>query len=209
MSSTMRPRRTQEQRRDAARTAIIETAIRLLNEGGYGKMTLADLGERAGYSRSLATHYFGSKPKLLAEVLDHVLRESPPASLDDSVTGFRRIEAEIGAVFDGLKDNPSSLRAYVIITHEAVTSLPELRPLVHRQNLAFRERVESALHEAATLGTVRPDLDAASVSIAVTAMIRGIVWEWFTDDTLDLVACRRAVLDQTAALCTAAAGGKA
>src|SRR4051794_27133072 len=131
MSSTLRPRRTQEQRRDAARTAIIETAIRLLNEGGYGKMTLADLGERAGYSRSLATHYFGSKPKLLAEVLDHVLRESPPASLDDSVTGFRRIEAEIGAVFDGLKDNPSSLRAYVIITHEAVTSLPELRPLVH------------------------------------------------------------------------------
>jgi AcrR family transcriptional regulator len=198
-SITGRPRRTQEQRREAARIAIVETAIRLLAEGGYGNMTLADLGERAGYSRSLATHYFGTKPKLLAAVLEHVLKESPPGRLDDSVSGYRRVEVEIGAVFDGLNDSPSSARAYIIITHEAVTSLPELRPAVHQQNITFRGRIESALREATTLGTVRPDLDAASVSIAVTAMIRGIVWEWFTDDALDLAA----------ALCKAASGGGA
>ncbi|MEV5831447.1 TetR/AcrR family transcriptional regulator [Spirillospora sp. NPDC052242] len=208
-SRTGRPRRTQEQRRDAARAAIIETAVRLLADGGYGNMTLADLGERAGYSRSLATHYFGSKPKLLAAVLDHVLRESPPGRMPASVSGLRRVQAEIGAVFDGLDENPSSARAYIVITHEAVTSLPELRPMVHRQNIAFRGRIESALREAATLKIVRPDLDAASVSIAVVAMIRGVVWEWFTDSTLDLAACKQAVLDQTAALCTAPTGGGA
>ncbi len=202
-----RTRRTQEERRDAARTAIIQTAIHLLADTGYGSMTLADLGERAGYSRSLATHYFGTKAKLLAEVLDHVLRESPTGRLDDSVSGLPRVEAEIGAVFEGLNDSPSSARAYMVIAHEAVTSLPELRPLIHEQNIGFRGRVESALREAATLGTVRPDLDAASVSIAVTAMIRGIVWEWFIDSTLDLVACKQAVLDQTAASCAAATGG--
>jgi AcrR family transcriptional regulator len=200
-STTPTPKRTQAQRRGAARTAIVETAIRLLADGGYANMTLADLGERAGYSRSLATHYFGTKPKLLAAVVEHVLGNNPPKRLDESVRGLARIEAEIAAVFDGLDENPDSARAYIVITFEAVTSVPELRPVVHEQNVAFRHRIESALREGTTLGTVRQDVDAASVSIAVMAMIRGIVWEWFTDGSLDLTACRQAVLSQVAALC--------
>ncbi|MET7842573.1 TetR/AcrR family transcriptional regulator [Streptomyces sp. NPDC005356] len=202
-SITRTPRRTQAQRRGTARAAIVETAIRLLANGGYANMTLADLGERAGYSRSLATHYFGSKPKLLAAVVQHVLDHNPSARLDESLRGFARIEAEVAAVFDGLDESPHMARAYIVITFEAITSLPELRPVVHEQNVAFRRRIESALREGKALGTVRPDVDAASVSIAVMAMVRGIVWEWFTDSSLDLPACRRALLSQVAALCAA------
>ncbi|MEU1369772.1 TetR/AcrR family transcriptional regulator [Streptomyces sp. NPDC005803] len=200
-SITRTPRRTQAQRRDTARAAIIETAIRLLADGGYANMTLADLGERAGYSRSLATHYFGSKPKLLAAVVQHVLDQNPSARLDESLRGFARIEAEVAAVLDGLEESPHMARAYIVITFEAITSLPELRPVVHEQNVAFRRRIESALREGKALGTVRPDVDAASASIAVMAMVRGIAWEWFTDSSLDLAACRRALLSQVTALC--------
>ncbi len=205
-STTQRSRRTQAQRRDAARIAILETAIHLLADGGYGNMTLADLGERAGYSRSLATHYFGSKPKLLAAIIDHVLRESPPAALDDNVRGAERIEAEIIGLFDGLTANPSAARAYIVIAHEAATSLRELLPVIHQQNIAFRGRIESALSEGIELETIRAGLDPASVSIAVMAMIRGITWEWFTDITLDLAACKQAILDQARVLCTATSG---
>src|SRR4051794_7961460 len=90
MSSTERHRRTQAQRRDTARTAIMETAIELLAAGGYAKLTLADLGERAGYSRSLATHYFGSKRKLLSAVIAYVLSNSPP-TLDSDIRDVERI----------------------------------------------------------------------------------------------------------------------
>ncbi len=205
-STTQRSRRTQAQRRDAARIAILETAIHLLADGGYGNMTLADLGERAGYSRSLATHYFGSKPKLLAAIIDHVLRESPPAALDDNVRGAERIEAEIIGLFDGLTANPSAARAYIVIAHEAATSVRELLPVIHQQNIAFRGRIESALSEGIELETIRAGLDPASVSIAVMAMIRGITWEWFTDTTLDLAACKQAIIDQARVLCTATSG---
>src|SRR5688500_4138595 len=123
-STTRTPRRTQAQRRGAARAAIIETAIRLLADGGYANMTLADLGERAGYSRSLAAHYFGSKAKLLAAVVEHVLDHNPLARLDESLRGYARIEAEIAAVFDGLDEYPDLIRAYLVITFEAITSLP-------------------------------------------------------------------------------------
>ncbi len=206
-STTQRSRRTQAQRRDAARIAILETAIHLLADGGYGNMTLADLGERAGYSRSLATHYFGSKPKLLAAIINHVLRESPLAALDDNVRGVERIEAEIIGLFDGLTANPSAARAYIVIAHEAATSLRELLPVIHQQNITFRGRIESALSEGIELETIRAGLDPASVSIAVMAMIRGITWEWFTDTTLDLATCKQAILDQARVLCTATSGG--
>ncbi|MFI5953153.1 TetR/AcrR family transcriptional regulator [Cryptosporangium sp. NPDC051539] len=200
-STTPAAKRTQAQRRDAARTAIVETAIRLLADGGYANMTLADLGERAGYSRSLAAHYFGSKPKLLAAVVDHVLRDNPLARLDESLSGLARVEAELSAVFEGLEKDPNPVRAYLVITFEAITTVPELRPVVHQQNVAFRGRIQSALRDGAMVGTVRRELDAGSVGIAITAMVRGIVWEWFTDSSLDLAVCRRALLGHVVALC--------
>src|SRR3954447_20266254 len=95
-------RRTQAQRRAAARGAILDTAIELLADGGYANMTLADVGERAGYSRSLATHYFGSKPKLLAAIIQRVRTESPPPVLDSELRGVGRIASEISGVFDGI-----------------------------------------------------------------------------------------------------------
>ncbi len=207
MSITRHQRRTQAERRDAARGAMIETAIQLLADGGYGSMTLADLGERSGYSRSLATHYFGSKPKLLAAIVDHVLGESPPTVVDHDLRGLERIEAGIAALFDGLTINPSWARAYIVIAHEAATSTPELRPAIHQQNTVFRGRIDSAIREGIDRGTIHPDLDPASASIAVMAMLRGITWEWFTDATLDLTICKQAILTQARVLLTAAPGG--
>ena len=39
-------------------------------------MTLAEVGELAGYSRGLATHHFGSKAGLLTAILDKVLEKN-------------------------------------------------------------------------------------------------------------------------------------
>jgi len=201
-SSAERHRRTQAQRRDTARTAILETAVQLLASGGYASMTLADVGERAGYSRSLATHYFGSKPKLLAAVIEYVPTESPPRAFADAAPGMERIEAEINGLFANLRAHPWWPRAYIVIAHEAATSLPELQPAIHRQNVAFRRRIEVALGEAIELGSIDPELDVVSASVAIMAMLRGVAWEWFTDPSLDLAACERAVLTQARALAT-------
>jgi len=199
-SRAERHRRTQSERRDAARTAILETAVQLLAGGGYASMTLADLGQRAGYSRSLATHYFGSKSKLLAEVIDYVLTESPPRTVADDAPGTARIEAEIEGFFANLRAHPWWPRAYIVIAHEAATSLPELQPAIHRQNVAFRGRIETALQEAIDLGSVDPAVDVVSASLAIMAMVRGVAWEWFTDPSLDLDACERALLTQARTL---------
>ena len=47
---------------------MIDAAIELILEFGPEKTTLAAIGERAGYSRGLATYRFGSKAGLYDEI---------------------------------------------------------------------------------------------------------------------------------------------
>src|SRR5512139_2612656 len=61
-------------RKQAERTALsdrllTEAAIELLVKHGIQGTTLQAVGERAGYSRGLATHRFGSKAGLFGKVL--------------------------------------------------------------------------------------------------------------------------------------------
>ena len=48
-------RRTQQQRRDQAETALLNAAAELAVEHGVRSLTLARVGERAGYSRGIVT----------------------------------------------------------------------------------------------------------------------------------------------------------
>ena len=52
---------------------LLRAAGDLVAEGGYQSMTLATVGEHAGYSRSLATARFGSKAKLLEALVDEIV----------------------------------------------------------------------------------------------------------------------------------------
>jgi BetI-type transcriptional repressor, C-terminal len=133
-------------------------------------------------------------------VIDSVLTASPPRAFADDAPGTERIEAEIEGFFANLRTHPWWLRAYIVIAHEAATSLPELQPAIHRQNVAFRGRIEAALREAMDLGSVDPELDVVSASLAIMAMVRGVAWEWFTDPSLDIDACERALLTEVRTL---------
>ncbi|WP_141014684.1 TetR/AcrR family transcriptional regulator [Nocardioides sambongensis] len=64
----MEKRRTQAERSNESRRRLIEAAITLLAERGYAGASLAAIGERAGVSRGLVTHHFGSKEQCIAEV---------------------------------------------------------------------------------------------------------------------------------------------
>lgn len=195
---------TQAQRRGAARAAILDAAIQLLAEGGYARMTLADVGERAGYSRSLATHYYGSKPKLVTAIVERIRAESTNDSIHPGEFGIAGVEADIRATFDRLITQSSSARAYIIIAHEAATAIPEVRPAIHDQNVAMRKRIAAAVHEAIERGEVAASSSADDASFAITAMVRGAVWEWFIDPDFDVSTCQHAILSsvKTMLLCS-------
>ena len=63
-----RQRRSQVQRREAARAALVAAAGDLVVAAGVPSLTLTAVGERAGYSRGIVTHHFGSKRALVDAV---------------------------------------------------------------------------------------------------------------------------------------------
>ena len=65
-------RRTQAERRIAAKDGLLGAAAELFAAQGVAETSLAQIGERAGYSRGLANHHFGSKSELIERLVQRV-----------------------------------------------------------------------------------------------------------------------------------------
>lgn len=76
MRSTTRPARpaprTQAERREATRTALLEATVECLIDYGYADTTTARVAELAGVSRGAQIHYFANKAGLVAAAVDHL-----------------------------------------------------------------------------------------------------------------------------------------
>jgi AcrR family transcriptional regulator len=68
-------RRTQAQRREATRTALIDAAVECLIEEGNAGLTTRKVADRAGVSQGTQMHYFPTRGVFLAEAMRHVARK--------------------------------------------------------------------------------------------------------------------------------------
>ena len=68
-------RRTQAERTEATKHALINSAIKLLNSHGYAGATLALIADDAGVSRGSILHQFGTRAALMTEVVKWVYAE--------------------------------------------------------------------------------------------------------------------------------------
>src|SRR5580693_7666630 len=63
-------RQSQAERRNRSEDALLDAAAELVAERGVQGASLATIGGRAGVSRGLATHHFGSKDVLVAQLAE-------------------------------------------------------------------------------------------------------------------------------------------
>src|SRR5450759_123975 len=71
LATPKRARRTQAERRDATRTALLDAAMDCLVEEGYANTTTRRIAERAGVTPGALQHHFASKAELLSEAVRH------------------------------------------------------------------------------------------------------------------------------------------
>ncbi|HJQ85513.1 MAG TPA: helix-turn-helix domain-containing protein [Candidatus Binatia bacterium] len=67
-----RIRRSQEERREETRGAVLDATVECLASRGYARTTTAAIAHRAGVSRGALLHYYPSKQQLLAAAVEHV-----------------------------------------------------------------------------------------------------------------------------------------
>ncbi|MDX3087015.1 MULTISPECIES: TetR/AcrR family transcriptional regulator [Streptomyces] len=184
------PARTQKQRREEAEAALLDAAAELVAEQGLRALTLARVGERAGYSRGLVTHYFGSK-QALVERLARAAQSGFVPGLADLPPGPDRLLRLIdGYLAQQTKHERPLNRAFLLLWMEAATS-PDLARLFADRTEAFRTDLREDLTAGIAEGTIRPDLPVEETTAAIVAQLRGIAIQLLvTPESLDLPALR-------------------
>jgi AcrR family transcriptional regulator len=196
------PRRTQTQRRSQAEAALLNAAAELVVEQGVRSLTLARVGERAGYSRGLVTHHFGSKQALL-ERLAHATQTGFVPALAGLAPGLDRLLRLIDGYLEALGRVSVLNRAFLLLWAEAATA-SELAPIFRKRDQAFRADLREDLAAGIADGTIRPDVVPGDVAIAVVGQLRGIGLQRLLDpQSVDTDRLRRPVTEHWRAALTA------
>ncbi|MBE7447974.1 MAG: TetR family transcriptional regulator [Kofleriaceae bacterium] len=140
--------RTQAQRRDETRAALLDAAVASLVAGGFARTTTLEVQRRAGVSRGALLHHFPSKAELLVATIAH-LAEMRGRDLRQRAASLPTGPARIEAVLDLLWECfAGPLFQVSLELRAAARTDAELRaPLVSAER-AVHERI---LHQAAAL----------------------------------------------------------
>ena len=169
----------------AARTAIsdkamLDAAIDLILERGTDGTTLQAIGEKAGYSRGLATYRFGSKAGLFDAVCKSISRRWL-SYLNNGVGNQVGIDAmcvALDAFFQFISDFPRDARVLQILYCGAASPQSEYRQTSINIHQRQRDDVADWVRAGIRGGSIRSDANPESVAAQYIAYISGMTYLW-------------------------------
>ncbi len=173
------------------RQQILDAAVELFSAKGYRGTGLAALADRVGMTPTGLLYYFGTKERLLLEVMaerDRADRFELPAPL--SLARLRNM---------GQHNVETAIltRLYAVLTAESLDADDPLHDFfVHRYETA-RQLVREILAAEVARGALRLDVDADQIATEVIATVMGLEIQWLTDPArVDLATAMAAYIDR-------------
>ena len=175
-----RPRLTQAERTALSDARMFEAAIFLIVERGTHNVTLKEVGEKAGYSRGLASNRFGSKEILFGHLVRD-FNEKWAAELRRFVgsnDGLAALSAALDAVEFFLLNRTSQMQAMYILWFESITSYPIVRRRLAANHIAYRRDTARWISRGIANDEVNTTVDPESFAAEFSAFIFGLVYQW-------------------------------
>jgi AcrR family transcriptional regulator len=182
----------QRERSERSTRALLAAAGEVIAEVGYANMTLAAVGERAGYSRGLASARFGSKENLLKALVERMtaewtLRHVLPRTVGR--TGLEAIVEVIDAIRAQIERDPCGLRVLYALMFEALGPNADLRVHFVDFHRALRSDIAKLVRRGLRDGSIRPGIDPAAEAVGIVGALRGVAYQWALDgDDFDAAA---------------------
>lgn len=172
--------RTQAERTAISDKAMLDAAIDLLLERGTDGTTLAAIGEKAGYSRGLATYRFGSKAGLYDEVCKSISRHWLDYLKTDvgEKIGIDAMCAALDSFFQFVSDSPREARVLQILYCGAASPKSEYRQTSANIHQRQQDDVAAWVRAGQAVGTVRANADPKSIAAQYIAYISGMTYLW-------------------------------
>src|SRR5271154_6041212 len=130
MSATPVQRRSQAERSNATRQALIDATIECLVEDGYANTTTSRVAERAGVSRGAHLHHFQTRQALVAAAAEQLTLRRSEVMLEAAArlpAGRERLARGLDLMWDAYS-TPLWQGALDLWTHARTD--PEVRPLL-------------------------------------------------------------------------------
>ncbi|HEY0250761.1 MAG TPA: TetR/AcrR family transcriptional regulator [Kofleriaceae bacterium] len=141
MPEAVRAPRTQQQRRDETRRALLDATVESLIEVGFARTTTLEVQRRADASRGALLHHFPSKTELLVAAVDH-LAEMRAKELKALAVGLPDGRSRTDAVLELLWQCFSGTFFQVAMElRTAARTDPELRPVLVAAEISLRDRI--------------------------------------------------------------------
>lgn len=171
---------TQAERSALSDKAMLDAAVDLVLEYGPEKTTLASIGERAGYSRGLATYRFGSKAGLYDALCKSISRdwlEYLRRGVGDK-TGIEAMCAALDTIYEFITESPQQGRVLQILHCGAASPGSEFRETTIAIHKRQQSDVAAWVRQGQHAGEIRLDIEARSVAAQYVAYITGMTFLW-------------------------------
>ena len=179
---------TQAERTALSDKAMLDAAMALVLEHGTDKTTLAMIGEKAGYSRGLATYRFGSKGGLYDALCKSISRhwlEYLKRGVGDKV-GIEAMCAALDTIYEFEQESPQEARALEILYCGAASPSAEYQQTAVGIRRRQKSDVAEWVRRGQEAGQVRADVDPDEVAAQYVAYISGMTYLWMmSPDTFD------------------------
>ncbi len=181
-------RRTQGERTALSDERMFAAAVALLVERGAAGTTLAAIGERAGYSRGLVTHRFGSKDKLFAHVHDKAVADwiARVKKVVGASIGVEALERVVDALYGFILEEPDEIRAMYLLRYASIDPSAEFRANVARAHRAQQRDAQHWIEAGQKAGTVAADIDADLVAELFCCAVDGMIYRWLVNPALTI-----------------------
>jgi AcrR family transcriptional regulator len=178
------PTNRHEERSQLSTRRLLDAAGELIVEGGYEAMTLAAVGERAGYSRGLVTARFGSKDQLLKALVDRITgvwshRNVLPRT--EGRSGREAIVILVDAIATQAQRDPGAIRVLYALMFEALGPVPELRTTFVEIHTAMRADLARLVRRGVRDGSILKGTPPAGEAALIVSSLRGIAYQWLLD----------------------------
>lgn len=141
MPEAVRVPRTQQQRRDETRRALLDAAVESLIEVGFARTTTLEVQRRADVSRGALLHHFPSKAELLVAAVAHLaeMRARELKQLSSQLPeGRARTDAVLGLLWQCFS---GTFFQVAMELRTAARTDPELRPVLATAEKVLRDGI--------------------------------------------------------------------
>ncbi len=173
IKDTPRTRATQHKRIE-----ILKAAVEIFGSKGSTNGTLADVAEQVGLTHAGVLHHFGSKQKLLLEVLAYRDQADVAELAEQHIPGGLELFLHLVRTAHANARRPGIVQAYTVLSSESVTDGHPGREYFEERYTTLRREITEAFHALCEAEGVEDEDAVAGASAGILAVMDGLQLQW-------------------------------